>query len=165
MLYKHRLKLPYVSSLTPRTLDSLCPQNVDRENSNKVKQEEGALSVSRIKAQSANTQADAQAYGVIAAAKAQAEKLKIEAEAQAEATRVAAQAEAEAIRIKARADAEVLDQYAREMGLRRMEVSKVRAYGSKTVFVPTEAVGSQMGATMALGMAAGMGADARRAAI
>jgi hypothetical protein len=30
------------------------PQNVDRENSNKVKQEEGVLSVARIKAQSRN---------------------------------------------------------------------------------------------------------------
>ncbi|TFK72550.1 hypothetical protein BDN72DRAFT_763040 [Pluteus cervinus] len=155
-----------MDKLTTRALQAQVEAaNVDRENSNKVKQEEGALSVARIKAQSANTQADAQAYGVIAAAKAQAEKLKIEAEAQAEATRVAALADAEAIRIKARADAEVLDQYAREMGLRRMEVSKVRAYGSKTVFVPTEAIGSQMGGTMALGMAAGMGADARRAAI
>ncbi|TFK60414.1 hypothetical protein BDN72DRAFT_779445 [Pluteus cervinus] len=138
--------------------------NVDRENSNKVKQEEGALSVSRIKAQTSNTQSDAQAYAVIAAAKAQAEKLKIEAEAQAEATRLAAQAEAEAVRIKARADADVLDAYAREMGLRRMEVSKVRAYGHKTVFVPTEGMGAKMGETMALGMAAGLGADSRRAA-
>jgi len=138
--------------------------NVDRENSNKVKQEEGALAVTRIKAQSANAQADAAAYSVIAAAKAQAEKMKIEAEAQAEATRMAALAEAEAIRIRARADAEVVDQYARDMGLKRVEVSKVRAYGSKTIFVPTEGVGAQMGNTMALGMAAGMGADARRAA-
>jgi hypothetical protein len=30
------------------------PQNVDRENSNKVKQEEGVLAVARIKAQSRN---------------------------------------------------------------------------------------------------------------
>lgn len=129
-----------------------------------MKQEEGALAVARIKAKTANTQADASAYSVIATAKAQAEKLKIEAEAQAEATRLAALAEAEAIRIKARADAEVIDQYAREMGLRRMDVDKVRAYGSKTIFVPTEATASQMGSSMALGMAASMGAERKRTA-
>jgi regulator of protease activity HflC (stomatin/prohibitin superfamily) len=138
--------------------------NVDRENSNKVKQEEGALSVARIKAQAANTQADAQAYGVVAAARAQAERLKIEAEANAQATRLAAEAEAEAIRIKARADTEVLDQFAREMELRRIEVERVKAFGSKTVFVPTEGAGSQIGNTMAMGLAAGLGAgQAQRA--
>lgn len=118
--------------------------------------------MSRIKAQSANTQADAEAYSIIAAAKAQAQRTRIEAEAQAEATRLAAKAEAEAIQIKAQADALVTDQFAREMELRRMEVNRVRAYGSKTIFVPTEGPGSQMGNAMALGMAAGMGADARR---
>lgn len=133
---------------------------MDRENSNKVKQEEGALSVTRIKAQAANTQADADAYRVIAAAKAQGQKLRIEAEAQAEATRLAAEAEAGAIRIKAKADAEVIDHFAREMELRRIEVSKIQAYGSKAVFVPSESVGSQMGNAMALGMAASMGSQA-----
>ncbi|KAF8655867.1 hypothetical protein AX16_002950 [Volvariella volvacea WC 439] len=136
--------------------------NVDRENSNKVKQEEGALSVARIKAQAANTKADAEAYAVITVAKAQAEKLRIEAEAQAAATRMAAEAEAEAIRIKARADAEVLDQFAREMSLRRLDVRRVQAYGSKTVFVPTEGPGASMGNAMAVGMAANMGASAAR---
>jgi len=135
---------------------------VDRENSNKVKQEEGALSVTRIKAQAANTQADADAYRVIAAAKAQAQKLRIEAEAQAEATRLAAEAEAGAVRIKAKADAEVIDHFAREMELRRIEVSKIQAYGPKTVFVPSESAGSQMGNAMALGMAASMGSQAAK---
>lgn len=136
---------------------------MDRENSNKVKQEEGALSVTRIKAQSANTQADAEAYRVIAAAKAQAQRTKIEAEAQAEATRLAAEAEAQAVRTKATADAQVIDAFAREMEMRRIEVSRVKAFGSKTIFVPAE-TGAQMGNAMALGMAASMGADARRAA-
>ncbi|KAF5387063.1 hypothetical protein D9615_001790 [Tricholomella constricta] len=153
-----------MDKLTTRALQAQVEAaNVDRENSNKVKQEEGALAVSRIKAQSANTQADAEAYKIVAAAKAQAQRTKIEAEAQAEATRLAAEAEAEAIRIKAVADAQVVDQFAREMELRRMEVSRVKAYGSKTVFVPTEGPGAQMGNAMAIGMAAGMGADARRA--
>jgi regulator of protease activity HflC (stomatin/prohibitin superfamily) len=133
--------------------------NVDRENSNKVKQEEGALSVTKIKAQAANTQADAEAYRVIAGAKAHAQRLRIEAEAQAEATRMAAEAEAEAIRIKAKADTEIVDQFAREMEFRRVEVSRVMAYGNKTIFVPSEGPGNQLGNAMALGMAATMGAS------
>ena len=133
-------------------------QNVDRENSNKVKQEEGALSVTRIKAQSANAQADAEAYRVITAAKAQAQKLKIEAEAQAEATRLAAEAEANAILLKAKADAQVVDQFAREMELRRNDVARIKAYGAKAVFVPAD-TGVQMGNAMAMGMAASLGAQ------
>lgn len=74
---------------------------------------------------------------------------------------MAAEADAEAIRIKAEADAKVVDQFAREMELRRMEVTRVKAYGHKTVFAPAE-TGAQMGNAMAMGMAAGLGADARR---
>ncbi|KJA27473.1 hypothetical protein HYPSUDRAFT_1098694 [Hypholoma sublateritium FD-334 SS-4] len=149
-----------MDKLTTRALQAQVEAaNVDRENSNKVKQEEGALSVTRIKAQSANTQADAEAYRVIAAAKAQAQKVRIEAEAQAEATRLAAEAEAAAVRLKAKADAEVIDQFAREMEMRRVEVSRIKAFGSKTVFVPSDSAGSQMGNAMALGMAASMGAQ------
>lgn len=88
--------------------------------------------------------------------------MKIEAEAQAEATRLAAEADAEAIRVRANADSSVLDQFAREMELRRVDVSRVRAFGSRTVFVPTEGIGAQVGNAMAVGMAAGMGADARK---
>ncbi|KAH8995278.1 hypothetical protein EDB86DRAFT_3077768 [Lactarius hatsudake] len=40
----------------------IAPQNVDHENSNKVKQEEGVLSVARIKAQARTAEADADAY-------------------------------------------------------------------------------------------------------
>lgn len=99
---------------------------------------------------------------MVTAAKAQAQKLEIEAEAQAKATRLAAEADAEAIRIKAEADTKVMDQFAREMELRRMEVARVKAFGSRTVFVPTEGIGAQMGTSMITGMAAGMGADARK---
>ena len=67
-------------------------------------------------------------------------------------------AEAEATRLRAAADAAVLDQFAREMELRRTEVSRVRAFGPKAVFVPTEGLGAQMGSSMAAGMAAGFGA-------
>ncbi|KAK7023770.1 band 7 domain-containing protein [Favolaschia claudopus] len=151
-----------MDKLTTRALHAQVEAaNVHRENDNRVKQEEGALAVARIKAQALNSEADAAAYSVVAAAKAQAERTKIEAQALAEATRMAAEAEAEAVRIKAEADAKVVDQFAREMELRRMEVSRVQAYGSKTVFVPTEGAGAQMGSAMAMGMAAGMGADRR----
>ncbi|KAL0071611.1 hypothetical protein AAF712_001468 [Marasmius tenuissimus] len=151
-----------MDKLTTRALQAQVEAaNVDRENSNKVKQEEGALSVARIKAQARNTQADAEAYSVVAAAKAQAERVKIEAVAQAEATKLAAQAEAEAIRTKAAADAQVADQFAREMQLRRLDVAKVQAYGSKTIFVPTEGTGSQMGQALAMGMAAGLGSNSK----
>lgn len=98
---------------------------------------------------------------MVTAAKAQAQKLQIEAEAQAKATRLAAEADAEAIRIKAEADAKVNDQFAREMEFRRMEVSRVKAFGSRTVFVPTEGLGAQMGSAMTAGMAAGMGASSK----
>lgn len=152
-----------MDKLTTRALQAQVEAaNVDRENSNKVKQEEGALSVARIKAKTANTQADADAYRIIAAAKAQAQRVRIEAEALAEATRLAAEAEAGAIRIKAKADAEVIDQFAREMELRRVEVARVQAYGNKAVFVPAEGPGAQLGNAMALGMAASMGAQATK---
>jgi uncharacterized membrane protein YqiK len=131
---------------------------VDRENSNKIKIEEGVLSVARIKAQVENSKADAEAYQIVAAAKAQAQRLRIEAEAHAEATRLNADAEAGAIRIRAEADAAITDLFAREMQMRRIEVTKVQAYGSKTVFAPLEGAGSQLGNSMAAGLAAGLGA-------
>lgn len=153
-----------MDKLTTRALQAQVEAaNVDRENSNKVKQEEGALAVTQIKAQAANTQADAEAYRVIAAAKAQAQRIKIEAEAQAEATKMQAEAEAQAIQIKAKADTLVVDAFAREMEFRRLEVSRVKAYGSKTVFVPTDGAGAQMGGALALGLAASMGAENGRA--
>ncbi|KAH0830485.1 hypothetical protein J3R83DRAFT_1935 [Lanmaoa asiatica] len=152
-----------MDKLTTRALQAQVEAaNVDRENSNKVKQEEGALSVARIKAQARNTQADSEAYSVIAAAKAQAERTKIEALAQGEAIRLTAEAEAEAIRIKAAADADVVDQFAREMEMRRVEVSRIKAFGHKTIFVPSEGPGNQMGGAMAMGMAAAMGSDGRK---
>jgi len=132
--------------------------NVDRENSNKIRIEEGVLSVARIKGQVENSKADAEAYQIVAAAKAQAQRLRIEAEAHAEATRLNAEAEAKAIRIKAEADSAITDTFAREMQLRRIDVAKVQAYGSKTVFAPLEGAGSQLGNSMAAGLAAGMGA-------
>ncbi|KAI0246092.1 hypothetical protein BJV78DRAFT_197706 [Lactifluus subvellereus] len=150
-----------MDKLTKRALQAQVEAaNVDRENSNKVKQEEGVLSVARIKAQSRNAEADAEAYSTIAAAKAVAERTRIEAAAEAHATRLAAEAEAEAIRIKARADADVEDEFAQEMGRRRQEIARVSAFGNKAVFVPTEAMG--IAAPALAGLAAGVGADLRK---
>ncbi|TFY79850.1 hypothetical protein EWM64_g4160 [Hericium alpestre] len=150
-----------MDKLTTRALQAQVEAaNVDRENSNKVKQQEGALSVARIQAQSLNTKADAEAYSVVAAAKAAAQRTQIAAEAEAAATRIRAEAEAEAIRVKARADTDVTDNFAREMQMRRIEVERVGAYGNKTVFVPTE--GMHAAAPMWAGMAAGLGADMRK---
>lgn len=75
---------------------------------------------------------------------------------------MAAKAEAEAILTKARADAQVVDQFAREMEMRRIEIFKVRAYGDKTIFVPSDGPGAQMGNALAIGMAAGLGTDDHR---
>ncbi|KAI1785972.1 hypothetical protein LXA43DRAFT_1035642 [Ganoderma leucocontextum] len=153
-----------MDKLTTRALQAQVEAaNVDRENSNKIKQEEGTLAVARVKAQVQNTKADAEAYSVVRAAEAQAKRTQIEAEAQAKATRLAAEAEAEAVRVRAAADAAVIDQFAREMELRRTEVKRVSAFGDKTVFVPTDGLGSQLGGSMATGFAAGLGADGRKA--
>ncbi|KZV74315.1 band 7 domain-containing protein [Peniophora sp. CONT] len=150
-----------MEKLTTRALQAQVEAaNVDRENSNKVKQEEGALSVARIKAMSRNTQADAEAYSVIAAAKAEAERTRIAAASQADAIKLAAEAQAEAVRIKARADAEVTDTFAREMEMRRVEVQRVEAFGERAVFVPTDGIGASAGGSMLTGLAVGMGANA-----
>jgi len=150
-----------MDKLTTRALQAQVEAaNVDRENSNRVKQEEGALAVARIKAKSQNTIADSEAYNVIAAARASAEKTKIDAEAQAHATRMAAEAEGEATRIRADANSKLLDPFGREIELRRMEIARTKAFGSRTVF--TSAESAQMGQALALGMAAGLGAEARK---
>ncbi|KAF8272431.1 hypothetical protein EI94DRAFT_1776807 [Lactarius quietus] len=147
-----------MDKLTKRALQAQVEAaNVDRENSNKVKQEQGVLSVARIKAQSRTAEADAEAYSTIAAAKAVAERTRLEAQAQAHATKLAAEAEAEAIRIKARADAEVMNSFAQEMSRRRQEIARVSAFGNKAVFVPTESMG--VAAPVLAGMAASVGVD------
>jgi len=150
-----------MDKLTKRALQAQVEAaNVDRENSNKVKQEEGVLAVARIKAQARNTESDAEAYSVIAAAKAAAERTRIEAGARAHATRLAAEAEAEAVRIKANADGDVRNPFAQDMAGKRLEVMRVAAFGNKAVFVPTEAMG--VAAPAFSGMAAGIGADLRK---
>lgn len=95
----------------------------------------------------------------MAAARAQAQRTQIDAEAQAQATRIQAEAEAEAIRIKASAAAAISDTFAREMELRRLEVQRVKAFGSKTVFVPSESSNVGGAIAMGLGMNAGLNAN------
>jgi len=147
-----------MEKLTTRALQTQVEAaNVDRENSNKIKQEEGSLSVARIKAQTRNTQSDADAYSAVTAARAAAQALQIQTEAQGDATRLIAKAEADAIRLRALADAEVKDLFAQEMELRRIDVERVRSYGDKTIFVPTAEAGARAGDHMAFGLAAAMG--------
>ncbi|GAA6039160.1 hypothetical protein JCM8097_000441 [Rhodosporidiobolus ruineniae] len=136
---------------TARTLDSLTVRalqaqveaaNIDRENSNKVKAQEGALEVAAVAAKQRQTEADAHAYTTIKAA-----------QASAEAVEIAARARAKAVRLEADADAAVLDEQARRMQLARLDVQRVKAYGDRTVFVAE----SVLGATVAAGHALTVG--------
>jgi regulator of protease activity HflC (stomatin/prohibitin superfamily) len=146
-----------MDKLTTRALQAQVEAaNVDRENSNSVKKEQGRLEVARVQAQTRITEADSTAYAVVAAAKAAAEAMGIKAKAEAEATRIAALAEADAIRSRSTADGEVQDGFAREMSARRIEVTRVQAFGNRAVFVPTDAAsgsGISSGLAMGLGMA------------
>ncbi|CAG8634061.1 9823_t:CDS:2 [Acaulospora colombiana] len=87
--------------------------------------------------------------------------LKLAAEAQAEATKIAALAEADAIRSRGEADGNIKDDFARQMGVSRMEVRRVEAFGNRTVFVPTETNGNGgIGSAMALGLGMSQGMKA-----
>jgi len=147
-----------MDQLTARALQAQVEAaNVDRENSNKVKIQQGLLEVSRVQATASRTEADARAYAVVTKAKADAESLQIIAEAQAAATRMSAQADADAIRSRAQADQGVGDAFAREMSMRRVEVSKVQAFGNRAIFVPTETgTGNSSGVGNALALGMGM---------
>ncbi|KAG8855049.1 hypothetical protein FRB96_007244 [Tulasnella sp. 330] len=154
-----------MDKLTTRALQAQVEAaNVDRENSNKVKKEQGALQVAQVQASVRKANADADAYAVVANAKARAEALQIDATARAEATRLSARAAADAIRLKSSADGEVTDVFAREMEMRRIEVERVAAYGDKAVFVPTTAEGANGGIqnAMTMGYAAGLGNEMRK---
>jgi len=72
-----------MDKLTKRALQAQVEAaNVDRENSNKVKQEKGALSVARIRAKARIAEADAEACSTVAAAKAVADSTRLEADAE-----------------------------------------------------------------------------------
>lgn len=146
-----------MDTLTTRSLQAQVEaSNVDRENSNRVKLQQGLLEVSRVQAQQTSTEADAAAYKVIANAKAQAQARRIAAEAEAQATRIAAEAEAAAIALRAKADDGVQGEQAMRMQWARNEIKRVAAYGDKTVFVPQGAEGAVGGSVLAgFGLARG----------
>ncbi|EJU05751.1 band 7 domain-containing protein [Dacryopinax primogenitus] len=149
--------------LTRRALEAQVEAaNVDRENSNRVKKEEGQLQVAQVQSKQRQAIADADAYTVVAKARADAQASAIAADARANAIRIQAAAEADAIKIKAQAVAEIRDEFAKEVELRRLEIQRVAAYGNRTVFVPASDPGMANNMTNALsvGMAAGMGRDA-----
>lgn len=83
--------------------------------------------------------------------------MKIQTEAQAEATRLIAKADADAIRLRAEADAQVQDRFAQEMGLRRVDIERVKGYGNKTIFVPTNE-GGRVSDAMFFGLGTSIGA-------
>ncbi len=159
-----------MDKLTTRALQAQVEAaNVDRENSNRVKKEQGTLDVAQVQASSRKTQADAEAYAIVANAKAVAQALQIDAEARAEATRMAAKADADAIQLKATADQGVTDDFARQMEMRRVEVQRVAAYGNKAIFVPMSGSegnsgGSGISGALASGLAQGMGFDMAKGA-
>ncbi|KAH7343770.1 hypothetical protein B0J17DRAFT_643884 [Rhizoctonia solani] len=152
-----------MDKLTTRALQAQVEAaNVDRENSNKVKQEQGALLVAQVKAQARKTEAEALAYATTTAAKAQAEAVIIAAEAQAAAIKLQAQAEAEAVAARSNADSRVEDTFAREMEVRRVDVERVKAFGPRAVFVPCETggvSGGSMNNALVTGMAMRLGHD------
>jgi hypothetical protein len=57
----------------------------------------------------------------------------------------------------------VTDAFAREMGMRRLEVQRVGAFGQRTVFVPTEGMGAAAGSALLTGMSLGLGGKAAAA--
>ncbi|KAH9069835.1 hypothetical protein EDB83DRAFT_2551058 [Lactarius deliciosus] len=130
-------------------LTLIAPQNVDHGNSNKVKQEEGVLSVARIEAQARTVRRDRHRRIL--------ERRGSQGRRRAHATEFAV--EVVAIRIKARADAEVANEFAQETSRRRQEIERIAAFGHKAVFVPTEVM--DVASQVLAGMVAGVGVDLR----
>ncbi|KAH9160062.1 hypothetical protein EDB89DRAFT_1915237 [Lactarius sanguifluus] len=122
----------------------IAPQNVDHENSNKVKHEEGVLSVALINAQARTGRRILDRRGSQGRREVHATQFAVEAVA---------------IRIKVRADAEVADEFAQETNRRRQEIQPIAAFGHKAVFVPTEVM--DVASQVLAGMMAGVGVDSR----
>ncbi|KAH9069870.1 hypothetical protein EDB83DRAFT_2518218 [Lactarius deliciosus] len=121
--------------------------NVDHENSNEVKQEEGVLCRPH---QSPRLHGRGRRRRILDRRSSQGRR-------GAHATEFAV--EAVAIRIKARADAEVADDFAQETSRRRQEIQRIPAFGHKVVFVPTEVM--DVASQVLSGMVAGVGVDLR----
>jgi hypothetical protein len=138
--------------LTTRALEAQVESsNLDRENNNRKKKQEGDLRVAQLQNEQATQKAENDAVAAIAAAKGKAEALRLEAEARAQATLVQARAEAEAARILAEAEGAIPGQFAQGQARARLEVERTKAYGNKTVFVSADM--PQLGGAMALSQA------------
>jgi hypothetical protein len=142
--------------LTTRALEAQVESsNLDRENNNRRKKQEGDLRVAQLQNEQRKQAAENDALLAISAAKGRAEALRVEAEARAQATLVQARAEAEAARITAEADAAIASGFAQGQARARIEVARTKAYGDKTVFVSADM--PQLGGAMALSQALEVG--------
>ncbi|KAH9069859.1 hypothetical protein EDB83DRAFT_414424 [Lactarius deliciosus] len=136
----------------------IAPQNVDHENSNKVKQEEGVCSVARIKAQARTVRHSShRPTPSLTTCLSRPRRRRILDRRGAHATEFAV--EAVVIRIKARVDAEVTDEFAQETSRRRQEIQRIATFGHKAVFIPTEVM--DVASQVLAGMVAGIGVDLR----
>jgi len=130
-----------LDSLTTRALEAQVESaNLDRENANKRRKQEGEAKVLELQNAMRIATAETDAQNKVQVAKAWAEAHMIEAEAMAKATKLKAEAAAEAVRIQASIDAQISDDFARLLAANRVEVERTKAYGSNTVFAPTEAL-------------------------
>jgi hypothetical protein len=125
--------------LTTRALEAQVEStNLDRENNNRKKKQEGDLRVAQLENEQRKQKADNDALLAIAEARGRAEALGLEAEARASATLVQAKAEAQAARIVGESDAQIQGEFAQSQARARIEVERTRAYGDKTVFVSSD---------------------------
>ncbi|TXT15518.1 hypothetical protein VHUM_00021 [Vanrija humicola] len=143
-----------LDSLTTRALEAQVESaNLDRENANKRRKQEGDAKVLELQNAMKRATAETDAQNTIQAARAKAESALIQAEADAKAIKVRAEAQAQAVRVQAAIDAEIRDDFARGLAKSRVEVERTRAFGSRTVFAPIEAY--QSGGMVGMGMVAG----------
>ncbi|KAH8917629.1 band 7 domain-containing protein [Atractiella rhizophila] len=143
-----------MNSLTTRALEAQVESaNLDRENANRRRKQEGDARVLELQNAMKRATAETEAANTLAAARARAEALTIQAEAEGRAIRLRADAEAEAVRIRGEADKEVTSLYAQDIAKRRVEVERTKAFGNRTVFAPLEAMSNGgVGGFAALGM-------------
>lgn len=140
-----------LDSLTTRALEAQVESaNLDRENANKRRKQEGEARVLELQNAMKRATVETENTNAIARARAKAEALTIEAEAEAAATKFRAEAAAAATRTQANVDAEIRDEFARDLAQGRLEIERTRAYGNGTVFAPMEALRS--GGMVGMGM-------------
>jgi regulator of protease activity HflC (stomatin/prohibitin superfamily) len=142
--------------LTTRALEAQVESsNLDRENNNRRKKQEGDVRVAQLQNEQSKQKAENDALLTIAEARGRAEAVRLDAEARAQATLVQARAEAEAARIIAESDAAIASGFAQGQARARIEVARTQAFGDKTVFVSSDM--PQLGGAMALSQALEVG--------